>query len=195
MRLGRSLLLYVSRNLTKSQDLFSRQGVVAWAERWCNLTAACHDNEQRRVEVVAGTRHWRDGHQSLMATARGSPPALKPGGRPNLSGLEEAARSGGREEQNGAVPCRNPPFAVATGIGRKRKTPCVTRGYVRSLGISPTQSGQGRIRTADTGIFSPLLYQLSYLSASLRRALRDRLARPAIQPEAVRPSAGIPRRS
>jgi len=29
----------------------------------------------------------------------------------------------------------------------------------------------------------------------LRRALRDRLARPAIQPEAVRPSAGIPRRS
>ena len=31
--------------------------------------------------------------------------------------------------------------------------------------------GQGRNRTADTGIFSPLLYQLSYLAA-LRLELR-----------------------
>ena len=29
-------------------------------------------------------------------------------------------------------------------------------------------SGQGRNRTADTRIFSPLLYQLSYLAASLQ---------------------------
>src|SRR3982750_934061 len=35
----------------------------------------------------------------------------------------------------------------------------------RLLWAAPTQSGQGRSRTADTRIFSPLLYQLSYLAA------------------------------
>ncbi len=31
--------------------------------------------------------------------------------------------------------------------------------------LSSYESGQGRGRTGDTGIFSPVLYQLSYLSA------------------------------
>ena len=32
------------------------------------------------------------------------------------------------------------------------------------LGYTPTLGGQRRNRTADTGIFNPLLYQLSYLA-------------------------------
>ncbi len=32
---------------------------------------------------------------------------------------------------------------------------------------------QGRIRTTDTRIFSPLLYQLSYLGAGRRQSGRD----------------------
>jgi hypothetical protein len=35
-----------------------------------------------------------------------------------------------------------------------------------SLGSCPSSRAQGRNRTADTGIFSPLLYQLSYLRES-----------------------------
>ena len=45
---------------------------------------------------------------------------------------------------------------------------------------SPTSceaSGQGQNRTADTRIFSPLLYQLSYLAG--RRKLEDRMSRVA----------------
>ena len=34
------------------------------------------------------------------------------------------------------------------------------------LGDTPTFGGQRRNRTADTGIFNPLLYQLSYLAAA-----------------------------
>ena len=34
--------------------------------------------------------------------------------------------------------------------------------------------GQGRDRTADTGIFSPLLYQLSYLAVGRKAVLDDR---------------------
>ena len=41
----------------------------------------------------------------------------------------------------------------------------------------PNSRAQGRNRTADTGIFSPLLYQLSYLGVSARRvAGRQRLS-------------------
>jgi hypothetical protein len=39
--------------------------------------------------------------------------------------------------------------------------------------------GQGRDRTADTRIFSPLLYQLSYLAAIADSTERRKLAPPA----------------
>jgi hypothetical protein len=35
--------------------------------------------------------------------------------------------------------------------------------------------GQGRNRTTDTRIFSPLLYQLSYLATRGERGIRDRM--------------------
>ena len=37
----------------------------------------------------------------------------------------------------------------------------------RRLNAGGLRSAQGRNRTADTGIFNPLLYQLSYLGMSL----------------------------
>jgi len=46
--------------------------------------------------------------------------------------------------------------------------PLMTTRGLRRAANSPTKSddygGQGRNRTADTGIFNPLLYQLSYLA-------------------------------
>ena len=44
--------------------------------------------------------------------------------------------------------------------GRKRKGPA----SLQALGI---HGGRGRNRTADTGIFNPLLYQLSYPAGNL----------------------------
>ena len=44
----------------------------------------------------------------------------------------------------------------------KEKTPYLLGFFVFLFG------GQGRDRTGDTRIFSPLLYQLSYLAISLR---------------------------
>ena len=41
--------------------------------------------------------------------------------------------------------------------------------------------GQGRNRTTDTRIFSPLLYQLSYLAAGWGRVLERPRARPVKQ--------------
>ena len=41
------------------------------------------------------------------------------------------------------------------------------RGLPGSVSPSRTNGGQERDRTADTRIFSPLLYQLSYLAATL----------------------------
>ena len=38
--------------------------------------------------------------------------------------------------------------------------------------------GQGRNRTADTRIFSPLLYHLSYLAETMRRKNLARLGKP-----------------
>ena len=46
-----------------------------------------------------------------------------------------------------------------TRAGRARAAPTV---------MCEGNGGQGRNRTADTGIFSPLLYQLSYLARSGR---------------------------
>ena len=43
---------------------------------------------------------------------------------------------------------------------------CCRRPRGRMCAAPRAATGQGRIRTADTGIFSPLLYQLSYLTAS-----------------------------
>ena len=43
-----------------------------------------------------------------------------------------------------------------------------------SVALSPCESsGQGRDRTADTRIFSPLLYQLSYLALNGRRKIES----------------------
>src|SRR6185312_7292029 len=47
-------------------------------------------------------------------------------------------------------------------------------------------NGQGRNRTADTRIFSPLLYQLSYLAEA------QKVSRSACRPQADVPSAAIP---
>ncbi len=44
------------------------------------------------------------------------------------------------------------------------KTPRTCRG-VESRNWLISNGGQGQNRTVDTGIFSPLLYQLSYLAA------------------------------
>ena len=41
-----------------------------------------------------------------------------------------------------------------------------------TIKVVTLSSGQGRNRTADTRIFSPLLYQLSYLSALVLNAER-----------------------
>ena len=41
--------------------------------------------------------------------------------------------------------------------------PSCEPGHDKLLPTKPKQSAQGRNRTADTGIFSPLLYRLSYL--------------------------------
>ena len=50
------------------------------------------------------------------------------------------------------------PSPASSGVsGRRKKSP----KRVRALGIG----GQGQNRTADTRIFSPLLYQLSYLAS------------------------------
>jgi hypothetical protein len=52
----------------------------------------------------------------------------------------------------------------------------VWRGPILFVGKS---GGQGRNRTTDTGIFSPLLYQLSYLAAKegVLKRLRGRESR------------------
>jgi hypothetical protein len=49
------------------------------------------------------------------------------------------------------------------------------------LEIKKFSGGQGQNRTADTRIFSPLLYQLSYLAAGLEGRLLDRLAPRAVK--------------
>src|SRR5438552_15605323 len=43
----------------------------------------------------------------------------------------------------------------------------------RRLSVADAASGQGRNRTADTRIFSPLLYQLSYLADEAGQALSE----------------------
>ena len=43
------------------------------------------------------------------------------------------------------------------------------RSFGRSAKRKVKNGGQGQNRTADTGIFSPLLYRLSYLAAEKRR--------------------------
>ena len=52
-------------------------------------------------------------------------------------------------------------MAVQTGI--ERAIPCVTGRHVNRYTTGPLlNGGLGRNRTADTRIFSPLLYRLSY---------------------------------
>jgi hypothetical protein len=51
---------------------------------------------------------------------------------------------------------------------RNRKRPILPRKTSLSC-VYIRPSGQGRDRTGDTGIFSPVLYQLSYLSAGRSR--------------------------
>jgi hypothetical protein len=54
-----------------------------------------------------------------------------------------------------------------------RQSPAIGLHGVRGTGeLNPcSRYGQGRNRTADTRIFSPLLYQLSYLAERLRNVL------------------------
>ena len=48
----------------------------------------------------------------------------------------------------------------------------MTRGLkVKNSYLIDKYGGQGQNRTADTGIFSPLLYQLSYLALEMKRVL------------------------
>ncbi len=48
-------------------------------------------------------------------------------------------------------------------------------------GLAVLDGGQGRSRTADTGIFSPLLYQLSYLAVG-RKGILDVRGRGGVKP-------------
>jgi hypothetical protein len=52
-----------------------------------------------------------------------------------------------------------------------RQSPIGLHGAKARAKSSWSRDGQGRNRTADTRIFSPLLYQLSYLAARLRNVL------------------------
>src|SRR6186997_1281314 len=56
--------------------------------------------------------------------------------------------------------------AVCTVLRFGEKPHCRTYGRKSNsrLGLTLCENGQGRDRTADTRIFSPVLYQLSYLS-------------------------------
>ena len=57
--------------------------------------------------------------------------------------------------------CRDGPCGCITRHVRERPPDEVAVTYERQ---HASRSGQGRSRTADTRIFSPLLYQLSYLA-------------------------------
>ena len=48
-----------------------------------------------------------------------------------------------------------------------------TKKAVNPAGFTAYQGGQGRGRTADTRIFSPMLYQLSYLTNSLFQRMEE----------------------
>jgi hypothetical protein len=54
------------------------------------------------------------------------------------------------------------------------------------LNLKGFSGGQGRNRTTDTRIFSPLLYQLSYLAAGERVRIRPACGGPVKQSEALR---------
>ncbi len=60
------------------------------------------------------------------------------------------------------MPGLSPITATKTGVGRflRRKAKSPETLQFRGFGI---HGAQGRNRTADTGIFNPLLYRLSYL--------------------------------
>ncbi|CAD5376637.1 hypothetical protein OF001_U160043 [Pseudomonas sp. OF001] len=61
--------------------------------------------------------------------------------------------------------------------GRKARSPARWRGFSTMFG-----GAQGRNRTADTGIFNPLLYQLSYLGKSGIGHLKEVVPRDGIEP-------------
>ena len=69
---------------------------------------------------------------------------------------------------------------------RRKKIPCLSQGI---------SSGQGRNRTGDTWIFSPLLYQLSYLPAGRERGKDSRSLRAILQARAARDSTKAARSS
>jgi hypothetical protein len=48
----------------------------------------------------------------------------------------------------------------------------VPRVFEKSYNLLFINGGQGQNRTADTGIFSPLLYRLSYLAVSGERCIK-----------------------
>ena len=83
------------------------------------------------------------------------------------SSLQCPGQAAGRADRNAAARTHNgSPFAVCRG----GESPVW-------IGMDPANCGaQGRIRTTDTGIFSPLLYQLSYLGAGRERYGRRPLA-------------------
>ena len=73
-------------------------------------------------------------------------------------------------------------MAVQTGI--EPAISCVTGRHVNRYTTGPLlNGGLGRNRTADTRIFSPLLYRLSYQAKLVPRA--------GIEPARVSPPAGF----
>ena len=97
---------------------------------------------------------------------------------------DAAAAQRGRHRVRVDLPYHARACGVPTGAGTdetmRKNGPAQPGRWRADKGSSGGDGGQGRNRTADTGIFNPLLYRLSYLAEAMEGAALQ--AKPGIKP-------------